>query len=148
MTKLLASQVIVVLLQYGLLILMCFFLYRVIRIAYLDFYLIRQPLKQKEFATIAKLKVVNRGFLVGDQTEFLLSETFNIGRSVNNDIVINETTVSHEHACISYYQKRYLLSDLNSTNGILYNDMRLQQDTALRRGDKIQIGSTILQFEE
>ena len=145
--KLLASQVLVVALQYCVLLLLCFFLYRVVRIIYLDIAGGRgKPLPSKRAP--AKLITVSRGLMVNDTTAFIIEDTINIGRSENNDIVINETTVSHEHACISFYRGGYLLSDLNSTNGTLHNDKRLDQDCNLRRGDKIQIGSTIFRFEE
>lgn len=145
--KLLASQWLVVALQYGVLLLMCFFLYRVIRIIYHDFAGAGNSPAAARKKT-AKLIVVSRGLLVSNNTSFSLDDTVNIGRGEQNEIVINETTVSHEHACISLYRGGYLLSDLNSTNGILHNDKRLDQDVNLRKGDKIQIGSTIFRFEE
>jgi pSer/pThr/pTyr-binding forkhead associated (FHA) protein len=95
-----------------------------------------------------KLKVISRGSLVTDQAEIPIGETLNIGRSEGNDIMINETTVSFEHACIAYYSGEYLLSDLKSTNGTLHNDVRLRDDSVLRPGDTITIGNTIFQFEE
>ena len=148
MAKLLASQALVIVLQYGILLIMCFFLYRVIKIVYLDFHSFGRSVPPKITSRIAKLIVITRGLLAGDQAEYLIGETINIGRGEYNEIIINETTVSHEHACISYFRNQYLLSDLNSTNGVLLNDLRLQQDAVLRKNDKIQIGSTIFQFEE
>lgn len=146
--KLLASNLLVIVLQYGMLLLMCFFLYRVIHLVYLDFYSSTNPSLLMVKLKSGKLKVINRGFLVTDQAEIPIGETLNIGRSESNDIIINETTVSFEHACISYYCGQYLLSDLKSTNGTLHNDLRLQDDSVLHRGDKITIGNTIFQFEE
>jgi pSer/pThr/pTyr-binding forkhead associated (FHA) protein len=131
-----------------MLLLMCLFLYRIIRLIYLDFYSSSSPSLSVAKQKSGRLLVQSRGFLVADQTEFPIGETLNIGRSEGNDIIINETTVSYEHACISYYCDKYLLSDLESTNGILHNDVRLQEDTVLHQGDRIQIGSTIFQFEE
>lgn len=146
LNKLLASNLLMIILQYGMLLLMCFFLYRVIHLTYLDFFRSKKPMSEEKLP--GKLKVVSRGFLASDQTEFLLPETINIGRSEINDIVINETTVSFEHACITYYHGKYVLSDLKSTNGTLHNHIRLQDDMPLSRGDEITIGSTIFQFEE
>jgi hypothetical protein len=148
MNRLLASNLLVIVLQYGMLLLMCLFLYRIIRLIYLDFYSSSSPSFSEAKQKSGKLLVKIRGSLVSDQTEFSIGETLNIGRSEGNDIIINETTVSYEHACISYYRDKYLLSDLESTNGILHNDVRLQEDTVLHQGDLIQIGSTIFQFEE
>lgn len=146
MAKLFASQVLVVILQYAMLLLICFFLYRVIKIVYIDFHSFRQP--ALPIAKTAKLIVLTSGMIASNRKEFLINDTVNIGRNETNDVVINEATVSYEHACIYNYRNHFVLSDLNSTNGVLHNGMRLQQDIELHRGDKIQIGSTIFQFEE
>lgn len=146
--KVLASQLLVVVLQYGMVLLLCFFLYRVIHIAYLDFNRPATPILPTVKPEVGKLIVKDRGFLVTEQTVLLIGDSLNIGRNDTNEVVINESIVSHEHAYISYYQNHYVLSDLNSTNGTRINDIPLQADTILRRGDNIQIGSTIFQFEE
>lgn len=146
--KLLTSGLPVIILQYSMLLLLCVFLYRIISLIYRDFYRRANPALAANTSRTAKLKVVSRGFLVGGQSEIPLGETLNIGRSEHNDVVINEATVSFEHACIAYCSGKYLLSDLQSTNGTLYNNSRLQDDARLRQGDTITIGSTIFQFEE
>ena len=146
--KVLSSQLLVVVLQYGMLLLLCFFLYRVIRITYLDFNSAGAPILSAVKSKTGRLTVLDRGFLVQKQTDLPIGDTLNIGRNEKNEVIINESTVSHEHAYISYYQNHYVLSDLNSTNGTRVNDVPWQADTILRKGDKIQIGSTIFQFEE
>lgn len=146
-SKMLASQVLVIALQYSVLLLMCFFLYRVLQITYRDFSAMDGQLPSAVRDT-GMLKIIEPGLLSGKELAYPIGETLNIGRSEGNDIVINETTVSHEHACITRYQNQYLLSDLNSTNGTLHNNVRITDDTVLRRGDTIQIGKTTFQFEE
>ena len=144
----LAVKMLVIVLQYGMLLLICFFLYRIVRIIYWDFHRANKSVIQGESQRSAWLKVLDRGALTMDQAEFPVIESLNIGRGPGNDVIINEPIVSHEHACISYYRNEFLLSDLNSTNGVFLNKVRIQDDTPLRKGDKIQIGSTIFQFEE
>lgn len=148
--KLLASQALVVILQYSVLALLCFFLFRVIRITVLDFQRLTNPNTAKSIPrkATATLQITEKGLLAADQRQFPIHETLNIGRSEHNDLVINDPTVSHEHACITQYGDHYMLSDLNSTNGTLHNKIRVQDDIILRKGDIIQIGSTIFQFEE
>ncbi|MDU4961447.1 MAG: FHA domain-containing protein [Sporomusaceae bacterium] len=146
--KLLTSALPVILLQYAMLLLLLLFLYRVIRLVYIDFYRPDAAVKPAARPHSAKLKVLNRGFLTSGESEIAVGETLNIGRSEINELVITETTVSAEHACIAYGPDGYLLSDLQSTNGTLHNNCRLEGDARLNPGDTITIGNTIFQFEE
>lgn len=70
---------------------------------------------------------------------------FTIGRRLGNDIVIPESTVSREHARIVFVEGRYLLTDLQSKNGILVNKVAVSAHE-LRHGDDIQIGKHHLLF--
>ena len=68
-----------------------------------------------------------------------------IGRIDRSDIVIDDSSVSREHASIERRDGRFILEDLKSTNGTFINgefvDVRV-----LNHGDKIRIGNTVLQF--
>jgi hypothetical protein len=68
-----------------------------------------------------------------------------IGRTDRSDIVIDDSSVSREHASIERKDGRFILEDLKSTNGTFINgevvDVRV-----LNHGDKIRIGNTVLQF--
>jgi two-component system cell cycle response regulator len=68
-----------------------------------------------------------------------------IGRMDRSDIVIDDSSVSREHASIERRDGRFILEDLKSTNGTFINgefvDVRV-----LNHGDKIRIGNTVLQF--
>ncbi len=71
-----------------------------------------------------------------------------IGHSSNNDIVINDPTVSRTHCQI--IQDDYgvfRLIDINSTNGTFVNGIRRQGEITLNRGDIIRIGNTTLPWE-
>ena len=47
-----------------------------------------------------------------------------IGRSQNNRLVLDSTTVSRRHAQVTKDRNRYEIEDLNSRNGILINNER------------------------
>jgi pSer/pThr/pTyr-binding forkhead associated (FHA) protein len=47
-----------------------------------------------------------------------------IGRKETNDIVIENRTVSSNHAALSFEGGLFYITDNNSTNGTFINDMR------------------------
>ncbi|MGD2125891.1 MAG: adenylate/guanylate cyclase domain-containing protein [Desulfobacteraceae bacterium] len=70
-----------------------------------------------------------------------------IGRSADNDIVLNEYTVSRKHALLRKTRHGYLLKDLNSHNGTFVNESRVTEHL-LRHGDRVMIGAETLIFLE
>lgn len=69
-----------------------------------------------------------------------------IGKKNDNDIIVNDKTVSRNHFEIEAASDSYLLRDLNSTNGTLINDMRVKE-AFLSPGDLITIGNTKIKFQ-
>lgn len=69
-----------------------------------------------------------------------------IGKKTDNDIVINDKTVSRVHMEIEATSDSYLLRDLNSTNGTFINDMRVKE-AFLSPGDVISFGNTKLEYQ-
>lgn len=64
------------------------------------------------------------------------------GRSGSCDIVIDSPKVSRNHAKIVQSQNyRWMLIDLESTNGTMLNDMRISGPVNINHGDKIQVGN-------
>ena len=70
-----------------------------------------------------------------------------IGRDANCDIVINDLSISRNHAKIVYNlnQKYFNITDLDSTNGITINGQKIRSTSIANFDDKIQIGD--LNFE-
>lgn len=68
-----------------------------------------------------------------------------IGRGIENDVVLHSDSVSRRHARIEIRAGSYRIVDMHSTNGTYVND-QLVRDDPLRRGDQIKIGDTILKF--
>jgi two-component system, cell cycle response regulator len=68
-----------------------------------------------------------------------------LGRGSENTIVLENDSVSRRHAVIEKRGPNYHVKDLDSTNGTYVND-ELVTDYALRRGDQVKVGDTILKF--
>ncbi|MBN1483455.1 MAG: FHA domain-containing protein [Chloroflexia bacterium] len=51
-----------------------------------------------------------------------------MGRDAGNDIVLDNVTVSAQHAVIRYQQGHFVIEDLNSTNGTFVNGRRVGQN--------------------
>ena len=62
-----------------------------------------------------------------------------------NGLVVAEEGISRRHALIDLVDGRYLIEDLNSTDGILVNG-RGRMTAILRSGDVISIGPVKLVF--
>jgi serine/threonine protein kinase len=71
-----------------------------------------------------------------------------IGRTNGNDLIISGRTVSRRHAQLWFEGGRWYLGDMQSANGTLVNNMRLQPNQAapLNDGDVINFGDEIVVF--
>jgi ABC-type multidrug transport system ATPase subunit/pSer/pThr/pTyr-binding forkhead associated (FHA) protein len=69
----------------------------------------------------------------------LNAETFTIGRTSENTIILNHPQVSAHHARLERTASGYRLSDQNSTNHVYVNGERVTQ-CDLHTGDEIRIG--------
>jgi Protein of unknown function (DUF3662)/FHA domain len=66
-----------------------------------------------------------------------------IGRAADNGLALDDSRVSRYHARLRARHGMLVLSDLDSTNGIRVNGVRVSE-VALGVGDRIEIGSTVL----
>jgi len=62
-------------------------------------------------------------------------------------VVLDDPTVSGEHAAIVFEQGRFVLYDLASTNGTYLNGQRAQRQM-LYDGDEIRLGNSVLVFKK
>ena len=77
----------------------------------------------------------------------LISKEYNIGRSSSNSVILDDVTVSREHAILKVSNNSPYIIDTNSTNGTYVNN-ELIQECKLKSGDKIQIGKYLLLLTE
>lgn len=87
-----------------------------------------------------------KAILLYDDSKVELKKVTRIGRSSENDLVIQDSEVSSDHAEIRSEGSGYVLEDAGSTNGTLLNKVRITQPTQLVSGALIQVGKTQLQF--
>ncbi len=88
--------------------------------------------------------VVIKGPNVGEKF-FLIKPKFEIGRSHDSDILLDDVTVSRKHAVLEKVDNDYIVSDLSSLNGTYVNG-EIVNSSKLKNGDKIQIGKYIFLF--
>jgi len=67
-------------------------------------------------------------------------ERATIGRSQDNQVVLDHPRVSRYHAVIERLGRRYRIRDLRSANGVFVNEQRIREDTWLSSSDRVQIG--------
>jgi pSer/pThr/pTyr-binding forkhead associated (FHA) protein len=72
---------------------------------------------------------------------------FTIGRSETADHTVYSSKVSKEHAAIEVAGQRYVVRDLDSTNGTFVNEERVRQQATLKNGDTLRIGRVELSVE-
>jgi pSer/pThr/pTyr-binding forkhead associated (FHA) protein len=79
---------------------------------------------------------------------------FRIGRSEDNDLCINDSLASREHALIEKvtseqapHKSHYLIRDLNSTNGTYVNHNPITTHLLLE-GDMLRIGQTFFKYSD
>ncbi len=70
-----------------------------------------------------------------------------IGRNPNTDITLLDEAVSREHAVVMFdpAEDRYVIEDLQSSNGTHVNGKRVRTET-LRSGDELLLGTTRFRF--
>jgi Protein of unknown function (DUF3662)/FHA domain len=103
---------------------------------------LQEPLEQRARARDARALLVSNGkrLVVG-------ARGATIGRSRSCDIVLDDANVSRQHAEVRPRGGGWFVADLGSTNGVAVNGARVEQAHALRPGDRIELGTTVLTFE-
>ena len=90
-----------------------------------------------------KLTVIE-GYLKGKV--FSLERGASIGRFPGNDIALEDSTASRNHARIRIEGGGFILTDLGSQNGTFVNLSQVKE-VELKNGDEIKIGNSTFRFE-
>jgi pSer/pThr/pTyr-binding forkhead associated (FHA) protein len=77
---------------------------------------------------------------------FKLTGEIEIGRADHCTIRLADTYASQVHARLSPRNGSWTIEDLGSTNGTFLNERRLESPSQVRSGDKIRIGTTVLEL--
>jgi len=94
---------------------------------------------------LAKLLVI----LASGEKKLVTSqkEILRIGRRTDNEIVLDDPSVSRRHAEIFQKEGTFYIIDTGSTNGTLVNGLRIVEPVALTPADSIEIGTAEIVFE-
>jgi len=99
------------------------------------------PVKAPVFAIVIHEKGGSERREIFENTEI------SVGRVQGNDLMLPKGNVSKRHARLLYRDGRFIVADLNSTNGTYVNRRRITQATIVREGDRIYIGDFVLRLE-
>jgi hypothetical protein len=79
---------------------------------------------------------------------FALAEaSTDLGRGKEASVRLRDIAVSRRHARIRHQEGSFLLEDLDSPNGVYLNGQRVETACALKEGDVIELGRTLLRFQ-
>jgi pSer/pThr/pTyr-binding forkhead associated (FHA) protein len=73
----------------------------------------------------------------------LQSADITVGRSVGNDIVIQQTDISRTHLRVFWKDRNFHVEDMNSRNGTFINGIAVTETRKLVHSDVIRVGTSI-----
>lgn len=82
-----------------------------------------------------------------ERREVFDASELSVGRVQGNELMLPKGNVSKRHARLLYRDGRFIVTDLNSTNGTYVNRRKITQATIVREGDRIYIGDFVLRIE-
>jgi pSer/pThr/pTyr-binding forkhead associated (FHA) protein len=75
-----------------------------------------------------------------------LDDEASIGRAAGCQITLDDTYSSQIHARVFLRDGQWLVEDLGSTNGTWLNRQKVSGPMVLQRGDRLQIGNTVMEL--
>src|SRR5512142_1651525 len=81
------------------------------------------------------------------QVYTLLKEEISIGRSSENDVVLNDFSVSRKHAILVRKDEAWFVRDNHSTNGVRVNGKNVS-DIEVKDGDELAVGTFTLRLRD
>lgn len=103
-----------------------------------------QPGSQPRPAGFTRL-VITSGPKRGTEID-LGQQPVSIGRAPDSDLVVQDDYSSTRHARLLNWNGRWMVQDLDSTNGTFVNDERIGQPTEIRAGSSVRIGTTTFEL--
>ena len=67
-----------------------------------------------------------------------------LGRREDNNIVLDDDSVSAAHALVVLKDGRWWVRDVGSTNGTIVNGTPIKAETVLNEGDELQVGQVLM----
>jgi pSer/pThr/pTyr-binding forkhead associated (FHA) protein len=75
-----------------------------------------------------------------------LTQEITVGRAAGCQVTIDDTYASQLHARVFLREGQVYVEDLGSTNGTYLNRRKVTGPMQVQRGDKLQIGNTVLEL--
>jgi pSer/pThr/pTyr-binding forkhead associated (FHA) protein len=102
----------------------------------------KRPAKGKHAPPVLRLvappELKGRSYPLGDEVT--------VGRAAGCQVTIDDTYASQLHARVFQREGQVFVEDLGSTNGTYLNRRKVTGPMVLQRGDKLQIGNTVLEL--
>lgn len=76
-----------------------------------------------------------------------LADELTVGRAGGCQITLDDTFVSQLHARVFRRDGQLFVEDLGSTNGTFLNRKKVTAPIAIRKGDRLQIGKTVMELQ-
>ncbi len=92
-----------------------------------------------------RLRVIEPADRKGQTYE--LAEELTVGRAGGCQITLDDTYVSQLHARVFRRDGQLYVEDLGSTNGTYLNRKKVTAPIAIRKGDRLQIGKTVMELQ-
>lgn len=70
-----------------------------------------------------------------------------IGRGLGNDVLLQDETVSRQHARLTFMTGQWVIEDINSANGVFVNKTRVRRALPLAHGDLVRCGDVEMIYE-
>lgn len=83
--------------------------------------------------------------IYGNQELPVEKDQFTIGRAKTSDLPIRDPNVSRNHAIIERVGETFIMVDLGSTNGVEFNDERIDRKP-IEHGDSFVVGGHRIDF--
>lgn len=95
-------------------------------------------------STAPQLVIVEPAETRGQRYE--VEDGLTLGRAATCNVFVDDTFVSQQHAKVYPRDGQVLVEDLGSTNGTYLNRRRVQGPMVMQRGDRVQVGNTVLEL--
>ncbi len=92
----------------------------------------------------AQLRVVDPAEQRG--RSFTLDVEVTVGRAAGCQVTLDDTYASSLHARLFTRDGQFFVEDLGSTNGTYLNRKKVSGPMVMKRGDQLQVGSTVMEL--
>jgi len=116
------------------------FLYKVIKIMYND---LKGSKEKTGLSAGIEVVEISDDCSIPIGAVYPLHSLTNIGRTPDNNIVLECKYVSNSHARIYLKNNSYVVRDMNSTNGTFLNDVKVERPTVIKNDDLINVGGVV-----